>query len=179
MEYQKIANLLDNEVISNQLSKFRTRNWVEVNDDSRGTYTNADIKFKTTMLKSDLCDYADAYIFVKGTITIAGAGADAAARQLDERNKGVIFKNCAPFTKCISRINGTDIDNARDIDIVMPMYNLIEYSDNYSKTSGSLWQYDRDDPNNNIVQSELFKSKIKITGKTPADGNMMLKYLYH
>ena len=138
MEYQKIANLLDNEVISNQLSKFRTRNWVEVNDDSRGTYTNADIKFKTTMLKSDLCDYADAYIFVKGTITIAGAGADAAARQLDERNKGVIFKNCAPFTKCISRINGTDIDNARDIDIVMPMYNLIEYSDNYSKTSGSL-----------------------------------------
>ena len=59
------------------------------------------------------------------------------------------------------------------------MYNLIEYSDNYSKTSGSLWQYDRDDPNNNIVQSELFKSKIKITGKTPADGNMMLKYLYH
>ena len=179
MEYQKIANLLDNEVISNQLSKFRTRNWVEVNDDSRGTYTNADIKFKTTMLKSDLCDYADAYIFVKGTITIAGAGADAAARQLDERNKGVIFKNCAPFTKCISRINGTDIDNARDIDIVMPMYNLIEYSDNYSKTSGSLWQYDRNDPNNNIVQSELFKSKIKITGKTPADGNMMLKYLYH
>ena len=179
MEYQKIANLLDNEVISNQLSKFRTRNWVEVNDDSRGTYTNADIKFKTTMLKSDLCDYADAYIFVKGTITIAGAGADAAARQLDERNKGVIFKNCVPFAKCISRINGTDIDNARDIDIVMPMYNLIEYSDNYSKTSGSLWQYDRDDPNNNIVQSELFKSKIKITGKTPADGNMMLKYLYH
>ena len=179
MEYQKIANLLDNEVISNQLSKFRTRNWVEVNDDSRGTYTNADIKFKTTMLKSDLCDYADAYIFVKGTITIAGAGADAAARQLDERNKGVIFKNCVPFAKCISRINGTDIDNARDIDIVMPMYNLIEYSDNYSKTSGSLWQYDRNDPNNNIVQSELFKSKIKITGKTPADGNMMLKYLYH
>ena len=138
MEYQKIANLLDNEVISNQLSKFRTRNWVEVNDDSRGTYTNADIKFKTTMLKSDLCDYADAYIFVKGTITIAGAGADAAARQLDERNKGVIFKNCAPFTKCISRINNKDIDKAQDIDIVMPMYNLIEYSDNYSKTSGSL-----------------------------------------
>ena len=136
MEYQKIANLLDN--ASNQSSRFRTRNLVEVNDDSRGTYTNADIKFKTTMLKSDLCDYADAYIFVKGTITIAGAGADAAARQLDERNKGVIFKNCAPFTKCISRINGTDIDNAQDIDIVMPMYNLIEYHDNYSKTSGSL-----------------------------------------
>ena len=135
MEYQKIANLLDN--ASNQPSRFRTRNWVEINDDSRGTYTNADIKFKTTMLKSDLCDYADAYIFVKGTITITGAGADAAARQADERNKGVIFKNCVPFTKCISIINNTDIDNAQDIDIVMPMYNLIECSDNYSKTSGS------------------------------------------
>ena len=159
IEYQKIANLLDN--ASNQSSRFRTRNLVEVNDDSPGTYTNADIKFKTTMLKSDLCDYADAYIFVKGTITIAGAGADAAARQLDERNKGVIFKNCAPFTKCISRINGTDIDNAQDIDIVMTMYNLIEYSDNYSKTSESLWQYYRDDPNDNMEQSESFKSKKK------------------
>ena len=135
MEYQKIANLLDN--APNQPSRFRTRNWIEINDDSRGTYTNTDIKFKTTMLKSDLCDYADAYIFVKGTITITGAGADAAARQADERNKGVIFKNCVPFTKCISIINNTDIDNAQDIDIVMPMYNLIECSDNYSKTSGS------------------------------------------
>ena len=122
---------------SNQPSRFRTRNWVEINDNSRGTYTNAGIKFKTTILKSDLCDYTDAYIFVRCTIAITRAGDDAAARQLDERNKGVIFKNCAPFTKCISRINNTDIDNAQDIDIVMPMYNLIEYSDIYSKTSGS------------------------------------------
>ena len=90
------------------------------------------------MLRSNLCDYADAYILVKGTITITGAGDDDAAKRLDERNKGVIFKNCAPFTKCISRINNTEIDNAKDIDIVMPMYNLIEYSDNYSKTFGSL-----------------------------------------
>ena len=66
---------------------------------------------------------------------------DDAAKQADERDKGVTFKNCAPFTKCISRINNTDIDNAQDIDIVMPMYNLIEYSDNYSKASGSLWEY--------------------------------------
>ena len=144
MEYQKIANLLES--TSDNLSKFRMKNWVEINDDSRGTYTNADIKFKTTMLKSDLCDYADAYIFVKGTITITGEGDDAAARNLNERNKEVTFKNCAPFTKCISRINNTDIDNAQDIDIVMPMYNLIEYSDNYSKTSRSLWQYYKDDP---------------------------------
>ena len=135
MGYQKIANWLDD--ASNQPSKFRSRSWVEINDESRGTYTSNDLKFKTTMLRSDLCDYADAYILVNGTITIIGAGNDDAAKQLDERNKGVIFKNCAPFTKCISRINNTDIDNAQDIDIVMPMYNLIEYSGNYSKTSGS------------------------------------------
>ena len=131
MEFQKIANFLDTE--SNHPSKFRTRNWVEINDESRGTYTSSDIKFKTTMLTSNLCDYADAYILVKGTITINGAWDDDAAKQLDERNKGVIFKNCAPFVKCISRINNADIDNAQYIDIVMPMYNLIEYSDNYLK----------------------------------------------
>ena len=80
------------------------------------------------MLKSNLCDFADAYILIKGTIKITGAGDDATARQVDERNKGVTFKNCAPFTKCISRINNTDIDNAQDIDIVIPMHSLIEYS---------------------------------------------------
>ena len=143
------------ECTSDNLSKFRTGNWVEINDESRGSYANSDIRFKTTMLRSNLCDYAD-YIhtyllFVKRTITITGAGDDAAARRADERNKGVTFKNCAPFTKCISRINNTDIDNAHDIDIVMPMYKLIAYSDNYSKTSGSLWQYYKDDPNNNLT----------------------------
>ena len=182
MDYQKIANLLDTE--SNQPSKFRTRNWVEINDESRGTYTSNDIRFKTTMLRSSLCDSADAYILVKGTITITGAGNDDATKEVDERGKGVTFKNCAPFTKCISRINNIDIDNAQDINIVMPMYNLIEYSDNYSKTSGSLWQYYKDDPNNNIENSESFKYKIKITGKTPNNGNakdveiiVPLKYL--
>ena len=150
MEHQKIANLLNG--VSNQPSKFRTKNWVEINDESRGVYTTgSDIKFKTTMLRSSLCDYADVYILVKEPIIITGAGDDAAARRADERNKGVIFKNCAPFTKCISRINNTDIDNAQDIDIIMPMYNLIEYNDNYSKTIGSLWQYCKDIPavNNN------------------------------
>ena len=98
MEYQRIAYLLD--IASNQPSKFRTRNWVEINDESRGGYTTgSDIKFKTTMLRSSICDYADAYILVKGIITITGAGIDIAARREDERNKGVIFKNCAPFTK--------------------------------------------------------------------------------
>ena len=102
---------------------------------------------------------------------MTGAGYDAAARQADERNKGVPFKNCAPFTNCISEINNTQIDNCKDTDIVMPSYNLLEYSDNYAKTSGSLWQYYRDEPNVNLEDSESFKSKIKIRGKTPADGN--------
>ena len=137
MEDQKIANLMDN--ASNQPSNFRTKNWVEINDESRGAYNvNSQIKFKTTMLKSSLCDYSDAYILVKGKITIIGRGVDAAARRADERDKGVAFKNCAPFTNCISEINNTQVDDAKDINIVMPMYNLIEYSDNYAETSGSL-----------------------------------------
>ena len=137
MEVQKIANLIDN--ASNQPSNFRTKNWVEINDESRGAYNvNSQIKFKTTMLKSSLCDYSDAYILVKGKITIIGRGVDAAARRADERDKGVAFKNCAPFTNCISEINNTQVDDAKDINIVMPMYNLIEHSDNYAETSGSL-----------------------------------------
>ena len=182
MEYQKIANLIDD--VSNQPSKFKTKNWVEINDESRGTYNvNSQIRFKTTMLKSSLCDYSDAYFLVKGRITITGAGADAAARREDEREKSVAFKNCAPFTNCISEINNTQVDNAKDIDIVMSMYNLIEYSDNYAKTSGSLWQYFRDEPDDNLEDSESFKSKIKITGKTPNNNNkdveimVPLKYL--
>ena len=124
MEYQKIANLLNDE--ANKPSKFRTRNWVEINDESRGTYTSNDIRFKTAMLRSSLYDSADAYILLKGTITITSEGDNAAAERLDERNKSVTFKNCAPFTICISRIDNTDMDNGQDIDIVMPMYNLIE-----------------------------------------------------
>ena len=138
------------------------------------------------MLKSSLCDYSDTYILVKGKITIAGKVADAAARQVDERNKSVVFKNYAPFINCISEINNTQIDNDKDIDTVMPMYNLIEYSDNYAKTTGSLWQYFRDEPvaDDNMEDSESFKSKTKITGKTPNNGNekdveimVPLKYL--
>ena len=101
MEYGKISNLLDD--ASNKTSKFRTKNWVEINDESRGGYNvGSSIKFKTTMLKSSLCDYSDACILVKEKITITGAGADPAARQTDERDKGVAFKNCVPFTNCIS-----------------------------------------------------------------------------
>ena len=139
---------------SNQPSRFKTRSWVEINDESQGTYNvNSQIKFITTMLNSSLCDYSDAYILVKGTITVNNtAAADADA---NNANKKVIFKNCAPFTNCISENDNRQVDNAEDIDIVMPMYNLIEYSDNYSKTSGSLWQYCKDIPevdnNNNVI----------------------------
>ena len=109
------------------------------------------MKFKTTMLKSSLCDYSDAYVHVKGAITVNNT---AAAANNNNTNKKVIFKNCAPFTICISKINDTQVGNAKDIDIVMPMYNLIEYSDNCSKKSGSLWQYCKDIPavdNNNAI----------------------------
>ena len=95
MEYQKIANLLNNE--SNNLRKFRRRNQVEINDESRGTYTSDDIKFKTTMLRSSFCDYADAYILVKGTIAITGTGYYDVTKRADERDKGVTFKDCASF----------------------------------------------------------------------------------
>ena len=179
MEYQKIANLIDDNT-PNQPSKFRARNWIEINGESRGTYNvNSQIEFKTTMLKSSLCDYSDAYILVKGTISANNTAADGAAA--NNTNKKVIFKNCAPFTNCLSEINNMQIDNAKDIDIVMSMYNLIEYSHNYAKTTGSLWQYCKDIParnanNNNIVIfaedniTDSFKFKAKITGQTGNDG---------
>ena len=136
------------------------------------------------MLSSSLCDYADAYILVKGKVTFTGPGNYATARRADENNKGVIFKNYEPFIKCISKMNDTEIDNAHDIDIVMPMYSFTEYSNNYSKTSGSLWQHCRDEPNDNLANSESFQSKVKITENTPALGNtkdaiitVPLKYL--
>ena len=117
----------------NQPSKFRRK--IGLNE-SRETYSvNSQTKFKTTMLKSSLFDYSDAYILAKGNITVNNtAAADANA---NNTNKKVIFKNCAPCTNCISETNNTQVNNAKDIDIVIPMYNLIECSDNYSKTSGS------------------------------------------
>ena len=151
---------------------------VEINE-VRGTYShNKQIKFKKTMVQYSLCDYDDAYILVKGNITVNntnGAGADA-----NNTNKKVIFKNCVPFTSCIGKINNAEIDNAQYIDIVMPMYYLIEYSDNYSKTSGSLWQYCKEIPavndNGAIVDfngandTDSFNFKTKITDQT-ADNN--------
>ena len=112
------------------------------------------------MLRSNLRDFSDAYIVVKGTITVTNP--DNA-----KRNKAVAFKNNAPFINCISKINGVKIDNAEDLDVVMPMYNLLEYSKNYRKTTGSLWNYYRDEPSDPLSSnSESFKYKTRITGNT-------------
>ena len=173
MEYQKIANFLDS--ASNKPSKFRKRNWVEINNDIRGAYSpNKQIRSKRTMLRSSLCDYSDACVLVKGNISVNNTAAAA-----NNTNKKVIFKNCAPFTNCISKINNTQIDNAEYIDIVMLMYNLIEYSDSYSKTSGSLWQYCKEtravvnDGNivdfNGVNATDSFNFRTKITGQTNDD----------
>ena len=190
MEYQKIANLLDN--ASNEPSKFRTKGWVEINDESRGEYpVNRQTNFKTSVLRSSLCDYSDAYILVKGNISVNDIAAEGAAA--NNTNEKVIFKNCAPFTKCISKIDNIDIGNAQDIDIIMLM-NDLEYSDNYSKISGGLWQYCKDMPavNNNgdsvdfsgANTTNLFNFKTKITGQTNNNGRIYcveimvsLKYL--
>ena len=141
MEHQRIINLLDN--TSNQPPKFKTKNSVEINDESQETYNEDNqIRFKSSVLRSGLCD--STYILVKGTIT-----AENKAPQNQPKyaaNKKVIFKNCAPFTNCTSRINNTQVDDVQDIDKVMPTYNLIEYSDNCSKTSRISQQYCRDEP---------------------------------
>ena len=171
MEYDKINNLLGSE--SKTLCKFVTREYVKVNSLSNTYNENKSIRFKTPMLRSDLCDYADAYIFVNGTITVtANAGANNIR---DKRNRKLILKNNAPFVSCITKINNELIEDAEDLDIFMPMYNLLENSKNYRKTIGSLYNYYRDEltndgndnfANRNVVNSNAFKYKNKIIGNT-------------
>ena len=169
MECNKIYNLLRSEELdseSENLSKFVTREYVKLNSLSNMYNENKSIRFKAPMLRSDLCDYAAAYILVNGMITIAGY------RPRDRQNKPVILKNNAPFVSCIARINEELIEDADDLDIVMPMYNLLEYSKNYRKTIGSLCNYYRDElnddaslndfANNNVVSSSSFQYKNKI-----------------
>ena len=127
MEFQKIVNFLDTAPNDKNLPKFATKKWIEVYDQSERNYSpNKEIRIKTSMLRSDLCDYSNAYIVVKGTITVTNPNNA-------KRNKAVAFKNNAPFINCISKINGVKIDNAEDLDVVIPMYNLLEYSKNYKK----------------------------------------------
>ena len=190
MEYQNIMNLLDDTTI--QPSKFRTRNCVEINDESKGKYDDSNVRFKTSMIRSNLCDYSDTYILAKGTTTVPNTAAARAA--VNNANKEAILENCAPFTNCITEIANAQVGDAEEIDIVMPMYNLTEYSDAYLKTSGCLWQYYRDEPaidaNGNVIyfptnnnNSTPFKFKHKITGKTGNSGTkdvelmVPLKYL--
>ena len=171
MEYDKINNLLGSE--SENLSKFVTREYVRVNSLSNTYNENKSSRFKTPMLRSDLCDYADAYILVNGTITITAAAGANNIR--DKKNRKLILKNNAPFVSCITRINAELIEDADDLDIVTPLYNLLEYSKNYRKTIRSLYNYYSDkltnDNNNNfanrnVVNSNTFKYKNKIVGNT-------------
>ena len=179
MEHDKINNLLlsEDKEMSEKLSKFVTREYVQVNSLSNAYNENKSIRFKTPMLRSNLCDYCDAYILAKGTITVTAPGANNNANNIrDKRNRPLILKNNAPFVSCITRINDELIEDADDLDIVMPMYNLLEYSKNYRKTIGSLYDYHRDelsddaDDNNfdniKVVNSNTFKYKNKITGNT-------------
>ena len=163
MEYDKINNLLLSE------DKFVTREYVRVNSLSNTYNENKSIRFKTLMLRSNLCDYSDAYILVKGTVTVTGN------HPRDRQNRSFIVKNNAPFISCITRINRALIEDAHDLDIIMPMYNLLEYSKNYRKTIGSLYNYYRDEltndgndnfANRNVVNSEIFKYKNKVTSNT-------------
>ena len=130
MEFQKITNFLDTTFDEKGLPKFVTKKWIEFYDQSEKKYNlNKEIRIKTSMLRSDLCDFSDAYIVVKGDITLEGDN-DA-----NKRNKNLAFKNNAPFINCISKINGVKIDNAEDLDVAMQMYNLLEYSKNFRKNN--------------------------------------------
>ena len=177
MEYDKINNLLlseDNE--SEQLSKFITREYATVISLSNTYNEHKSIRFKIPMLRSNLCDYSDAYILVNGTITVTTPGVNNGVNNIrHKKNRSLILKNNAPFVSCITRVNGELIEDADDLDIVMPMYNLLEYSKNYRKTIGSLYNYYRDEFTNddnynfaniNVVNTEAFKYKNKITGNT-------------
>ena len=161
MEFQKIVNLFDITSDNKDLPKYVTKKWIEIYDQSEKNYNpNKGIRIKTPMFRSDLCDFSDAYIVAKGDITVTNPNNA-------KRNKAVAFKNNAPFTNCITKINGVKIDDAEDLHVVMPTYNLLEYSKNYKKTTGSLWNYHRDQPSNPLsTNSESFKYKTSITGST-------------
>ena len=174
MEFQKIVNFLDTTSDNKDLPKFVTKKWVEVYDQSQENYdVNKEIRIKTSMLRSDLCDFSDAYIVVKGTITVTKktftnddteapnntvANATNTANDNAFGEKKLVFRNNAPFINCVLKINGVKIDNVEDLDVVMPMYNLLEYSKNYKKTTGNLWNYYRDEPNSSTDNDNRTRS---------------------
>ena len=181
MENQKIINLLDK--IDTDSKHFATKKWYVINNENNTNYgvnkdtgaNNPDtIKYDTRVLKPNLCDYAEAYILVDGTIR--GTGGD--------NNTRLAFKNCTPFTKCNLEINDEHIDTAENLDIVMPMYNLIEYSDNYQDSSATLYQYKRDEPPEanaiadlTVDNSNSFKYKVSLLGNPVAADNIAKRSL--
>ena len=173
MEFNKINNLLGSP--HDEVPRFIAKKWIDVQSQSGNTYnTSKPITFKTSMLRSDLCDYSDAYVRVKGTITVTNPNSNV---NFDRR---LTLKNNAPLISCISKINGELVENAEDLDIVIPMYNFLEYSKNYEKTSESLFNYYRNEPkdhdegdgdnaiNISIRGSKSFDYKTKITGSLAA-----------
>ena len=145
MKTQKIVHLLND--TDRESSEFVTRKWYVINyqnntEYGEGNENDSSIKFETKVIKSSLCDYSNAYILVTGDITVININVGT----------NVAFNDCAPFTRCATPINDEHIDTAENVDIILPMYNLIEYSDNYSHISGSLWQFKRDESPNNSYQ---------------------------
>ena len=174
METRKIVNLLNDS--DNESSKFATGKWYIINNQDNGQYergneNDSTIRFETKVIKSNLCDYSDTYILVTRDIKVENVAADT----------NVAFKNCAPFTRCGTHINDEHVETAENLDIIMPMYNLIEYSDNYSDSFGSLHQFKREESQMNNDENPLnvvldnstsFKYKASLLGKAiDADGN--------
>ena len=173
METQKIVNLLGD--VDNEYSKFVTRKWHDINDQNNTDYgegnkSGTTIKFESKVIKSSFCGYSDPYMLVTGDVTATGGDA----------NTTVAFENRVPFMKCITHINDEHADGADTLDIIMPMYNLIEYSDNYSDTSSSLWQFQRDEspltnagnPDNVTTANSLsFKYKSSFIEESKASNN--------
>ena len=176
MENQKIINLLDK--IDTDSKHFATKKWYIINDENNTNYgVNKDngadnldtIKYDTRVLKPNLCDYPETYILIDGTIRAAAANA----------NTRLALKNCASLIKCNLEINEEHVDTAENLDITMPMYNLIEYSDNYQDSSATLYQYKRDEPPEDDAVADLtadnsssFKCKVSLLGNPVLDGNI-------
>ena len=177
MENQKIINLLNKDDIDSK--HFATKKWYIINDENNTNYgvnknTGADnpdtINYDARVLKSNLCNYAEAYILIDGTIRGTGGN----------NNSRLALKNCAPFTKCNLEINDEHVDTAENLDIVMPTYNLIEYSDNYQDSSATLYQYKRDEPPKDDAVADLtannsdsFNYKIKLLGDRNVVGGIV------
>ena len=162
MEFQKIVNFLDTTSDDKDLPRFVTKKWIEVYNQSEKNYSpNKEIRIKTSMLRSNLCNFSDMFIVLEGDITLEGDN------NANKRNKNLAFKNNGPFINCIPKVNGKKIDNAEDLDVVIPMHNLLEYSKIYRKTTGSLRNYYKDEPSDPLSSnSESFKYKTSIVGKT-------------